>query len=190
MPLDDNAVLNPAVGHYYFAPTTGQPLPDDIANPPAPWVDLGHTSLDDPFGITSDGGDTTTLGTWQNKNLRNTTAPRVESVTFALQQWDEQAYRAFWGANATTTEATGRTVVQAPSVPEELEGALLVVVRDGASALFFHFPRVSIARADDISFDAEELAGLPVRATVLGMSGQEWTYQVGTVGPLSAPPGS
>ncbi|NGO71448.1 hypothetical protein [Streptomyces boncukensis] len=190
VPLDDNAVLNPAVGHYYFAPTTGQPLPDDITAPAEPWADFGHTSLDDPFGITTDGGETETLGTWQNKNLRNTTSPRVESVTFALQQWDESAYRAFWGANATTAEAAGRTVVQVPSVPQELEGALFVLVRDGANGMFFHFPRVSIARADDIEFDAEELAGLPVRATVLGMSGQEWTYQVGTLAALSTPPGS
>ncbi|MFD8336795.1 hypothetical protein ACFV42_29605 [Streptomyces solisilvae] len=190
MPLDDNAVLNPAVGHYYFAPTTGQPIPDDITNPAAPYVDLGHSSLDDLFGITSEGGETETLGTWQNKNLRNTVSPRVETVTFALQQWDEQAYRAFWGANATTADIGGRTVVQTPSVPEELEGALFVLVRDGANGMFFHFPRVSIARADDISFDAEALAGLPVRATVLGMSGQDWTYQVGTLAPLSIPPGS
>ncbi|WP_455771435.1 phage tail tube protein [Streptomyces malaysiensis] len=48
--------------------------------------------------------------------------------------------------------------------PEEPEGALFILVQDGAHGLFFHFPRVSIARADDISFDAETLAGLPVPA--------------------------
>lgn len=56
--------------------------------------------------------------------------------------------------------------------------------------MFFHFPGVSIARADDISFDVEILTGLPVRVTVLGMSGQEWTYQVRTLAPLSTAPGS
>ncbi len=190
MPLDDDAVLNPAVGHYYFAPTTGQPIPDDILTPAEPWLDLGHTALEDPFGITSEGGETTTLGTWQNANLRNTTSPRVESVTFVLQQWDEQAYRAYWGANGTITEAGPYPVFQTPNVPEELEGALFVLVRDGATGMFFHFPRVSIARADDISFDPAALAGLPVRATVLGMSGQEWSQQVSPVFPLSTPPGS
>ncbi|ATL85605.1 hypothetical protein SMALA_5375 [Streptomyces malaysiensis subsp. malaysiensis] len=48
--------------------------------------------------------------------------------------------------------------------PEEPEGALFILVQDGAHGLFFHFTRVSIARADDISFDAETLAGLPVPA--------------------------
>lgn len=81
-------------------------------------------------------------------------------------------------------------VVQTPSVFEELEGTLFVLVRDGANGVFFHFPRVSIARADDIEFDPEALAGLPVRATVLGTSGQDWTYQVGTLAPLPTPPGS
>ncbi|MEO3851755.1 hypothetical protein ABGB09_29705 [Streptomyces sp. B8F3] len=190
MPLDDQAVLNPAVGHYYFAPTTGQPIPDDPTAPADPWVDLGHTSLEDPFGITTEGGETETLGTWQNKNLRNVTSPRVETVTFALQQWDEQAYRAFFGVNGALADAGGRNVFQVPAVPQELEGALFVLVKDGGRGLFFHFPRVSIARADDIEFDPEALAGLPVRATILGLAGSDFTQQVSEMFDLAPAPGS
>lgn len=180
MALDDGATLVPAVGHYFFAPAKGQARPTDPFAPATPWVDLGHTSLDDPFGITSEGGDTTTLGTWQNKALRNSHAPRVESISFVLQQWDEASLKLYYGSNAATVG--GR--VRVPEAAVETEGALFVRVDDGEGALAFYWPAVSIYRADDISFDPEALAGLPVRATILGYSTNDWLYEIDPKGDL------
>lgn len=175
MALTDDAVLVPAVGHYWFAPTPGQARPADPLAPTTPWVDLGHTSLDSPFGITSDGGDKTVLGTWQNTSLRSTYAPRVESITFELKQWDETSLKLYYGSNATIG-TDGQ--VQVPASPTPTTGALYVIVQDGAEQVLFYWPSVEIFRADDISFDAENLAGLPVAATVMMTSGQGWLYEV------------
>lgn len=173
--LDDNAVVVPAVGHYFYAPTVGQAKPTDPLTPAAPWVDLGHTSLEEPFGLTSEGGETTTLGTWQSKQLRNVNAPRVQSVTLALQQWDAASLKLYYGSNSTTAPDGS---IREPENPVETAGALYVVVEDGAEQIAFYWPRVSIFRADDLSFDAEALAGLPVRATILGQSGQDWISEI------------
>lgn len=183
MAIDDDAVLNPAIGHYYYAPTAGQARPSDPLAPASPWVDLGHTSLDDPFGLTSEGGDTTTLGTWQNKNLRNVTSPRVESVTFQVMQWDSVGLKLYYGSNAAVSGGN----VRVPKSPQETEGALFVLVEDGLEQVAMYWPKVSIYRADDLSFDPEALAGLPVRATVLETSGQDWLYEVTPKGDLSVP---
>lgn len=175
MALTDDAVLVPAVGHYWYAATVGQARPTDPLAPTTPWVDLGHTSLDKPFGITSNGGDKTTLGTWQNTAVRSTYKPRIESITFELKQWDEQSLKLYYGSNATIG-ADGSVQVPASAIPTA--GALYVIVQDGAEQVLFYWPSVEIFRADDISFDAENLAGLPVEATILGTSGQDWLYEV------------
>lgn len=182
MALDDDAVLNPAVGHYYFAPV-GTAKPTDPMAPAAPWADLGHTSLEEPFGITSEGGETTTLGTWQNKKLRNVNAPRVQSVAFVLQQWDADALKLYYGSNSATASDGS---IREPENPVETEGALYVLVEDGFDQVAFYWPRVSVYRADDISFDSEALAGLPVRATILGTTGQDWISEITPKGDLAA----
>ena len=184
MSLDDTAVLNPAVGHYFYAPSVGQAKPTDPLAPASPWVDLGHTSLDSPFGITSDGGDTKTLGTWQNKALRNIHEARVESITFELKQWDATTLKLYYGSNATVNGTDGS--IQTPATPEETVGSLYVLVTDGDEQIAFYFPSVSIYRADDISFDAEDLAGLPVRATVLGQSDSDWMFEITPKGALAS----
>jgi hypothetical protein len=180
MALDDDAVLVPAVGHYWFNPTASAPKPANVLEPASPWVDFGHTSLEDPFGLTSEGGEVSTLGTWQNKTLRNVTSPRVRAITFIAQQWDEQAYKAYFGANGTVVNG----YFQVPTNPTELVGTMLAVVEDGAEQLGMYFPKVSIGQADDIEFDAEEIAGLPLRATILGVSAQPWLFEISPKGDL------
>jgi hypothetical protein len=184
MTLDDTATLIPASGQYFFAPSVGQTKPTDPLAPTSPWIDLGHTSLDSPFGITSDGGDVTTLGTWQNKALRTSIAPRVESIAFALQQWDATTLKLYYGSNSTTNGTDGS--VQTPANPASTEGSLYVLVTDADENLAMYFPHVSIFRADDIEFDAEALAGLPVAATILGQSAEDWLYEVTPKGALSS----
>lgn len=180
MALDDDAVLVPAVGHYWFNPTAGAAKPANVLAPATPWVDFGHTSLEDPFGLTSEGGEVSTLGTWQNKALRNVTSPRIQAVTFIAQQWDEQAYKMYFGGNGSINAGYFRVPVN----PTETQGALLAVVEDGAEQVGMYFPKVSIARADDIEFDAEEIAGLPLRATILGTSAQDWLFEISPKGDL------
>ena len=175
MTLDDTATLVPATGHYFYAPTPGQARPSNQLVPGSPWVDLGHTSLDSPFGITSDGGDSTTLGTWQNSSLRVSYAPRVESIAFELKQWDTATLRLYYGSNAAVSSSGN---LRTPANAAPTLGALYVIVTDGAEQVAMYWPSVSIFRGDDISFDAEALAGLPVVATILGTSGQDWLYEI------------
>jgi len=161
--LDDSAVVLPAVGHYWFNPTKNVGIPDDVMNPGGAWVDCGHTSLDDPFSLTRDGGDVTTLGTWQKPRLRNSIETFTDSIAFQLQQWSSEQYQMYFGANSVKDGKWTKT----PTKPVEVEGSLLVVVEDGDEQLPLYSGHVSIGRADDIEFDAEAFAGMPVRATLL-----------------------
>lgn len=176
MALDDTATVVPAVGEYWFHSEVGAPPPADVDDPGADGYEhLGHTALEEPFSITSEGGEETVLGTWQNPQLRTVNSPRVESVAFVLQQWTEETYRLYYGANATQ-DANGYVMV--PEHPIKVQGALFVLIRDGEERLPLWFPRVEIYRADDITADPEALMGLPVRATILGRSGQTGLYGI------------
>lgn len=176
MALTDEATLVPAVGEYWFHYTVNTAPPTDPENPAADgYVDLGHTALEDPFTIASEGGEQTVLGTWRNRSLRTVYSPRTESVAFVLQQWEEENYRLYYGSNAAL-DVNGYVMV--PDNPVPTEGTLFTLIRDGDEVLPLWFPRVSIFRADDITADPEAFMGLPVRATVLGRSGETGLYGI------------
>jgi len=183
MAIDDEAVLLPAIGHYYLAPATDQALPVNLLAPGTPYVDLGHTSLEDPFGLSSEGGDVEVKGTWQNPTLRSSRAPRVDSIAFIAHQWDLLSYQNFWGSNA----ARVGDFVQVPLNPVPNTGTLYVVIQDGNDQVAIHAPKVELSRADDIELSAEDLGGLPLRATLLGRSSANWLFQITPKGDLTAP---
>ncbi|WP_117198979.1 hypothetical protein [Nocardiopsis sp. TNDT3] len=175
MALDDDADLVPAVGEYWFHPVENTPPPADEDTPTAEgYGDLGHTALEDPFAINGEGGEETVLGTWRNRSKRTVYSPRVDRVAFVLQQWTEDNYKLYYGANAELDPTTGYVMV--PDNPVPVTGTLWTLIRDGDETLPLWFPRVSIYRADDITADPQALMGLPVRATILGRSGQKDLY--------------
>lgn len=174
MPFDSDATLVPAAGAIFYSPTINPGRPADPYNPATPWINLGNTSADSPLSITSTGGDTTTLASWQNTAVRNSHSARVESVAFRALQWDQTTLPLYYGANGTFVAGRYRV----PVAPTESTGALFVRVDDGTEALAMYFPSVSIYRSDDISLDAAALAGLPLRATILGVSSNTYMYEI------------
>jgi hypothetical protein len=97
---NDNATLVVGSANFFTAPV-GTAMPASLADvPPSPWENVGHTSLEDIFSASSDGGDATTLGTLQNKALRTTYSPRTESFAVTVQQFDRKSLRLYYGANA------------------------------------------------------------------------------------------
>lgn len=182
--LNDNATLVVGAGNFFTA-VTGTAKPADLTDiETAIWENVGHTSLEDIFGISSEGGEQTTLGTLQAKALRTTHAPRTESFNFTIQQWDRKSLRLYFGRNAPVL-ADGSLGVPVSPVPTE--AAFLVVFYDGENAFAFYAPKAEIFRADDVSIpDAESLAGLPLAVKPLVHGGNEYAYTVTPIGGIEA----
>lgn len=175
MALNDAATLVINTGNYFTAPV-GTAMPADLTAIPVTWENVGHTSLDSIFGIKSDGGDATTIGTLQNKSLRTTYSTRTETMSFTLQQFDEAGLKLYYGSNAPTL-ADGSVGV--PSNPEPTVAAFLAVFIDGENVFAFYAPKAELYRNDDMSLsDTESLAGLPIGVTPLNYNTNEWTYAV------------
>src|SRR5690606_14757028 len=132
------------------------------------------------FGITSEGGEATTIGSLQNKTLRTKYSPRTETMTFTLQQFDVAGLKLYYGANAPILP-DGSVGVPVDPVPTTC--AFLVVFVDGENHFAFYAPKAEIYRSDDVSFgDTESLAGLPIGVKPLPHGQNDWTYAVTPLG--------
>lgn len=179
MALDPTATLVVNTGNFYTAPV-GTVIPADLDAITTPWAVVGHTSLEDIFSITSDGGDRNVLGTLQNVSLRTKYSVRQESFNFTLQQFDEDALKLYYGSNATIL-ADGSVGVPQNPIPTTV--AFLAVFYDGTNTFTFYCPKADVYRADDMSIgDTESLAGLPLQVTPLVHNTNEYTYAVSPLG--------
>ena len=166
MALTDSAVIIPGTGFMYLAPAeTVQPA--SLTAPAAPWVNLGHPSREDGLTITRDGGDSETLGTWQNSALRERRDPTTFAITAFLHQVDNTVLELYFGPGDIAT--AGEFGVQDASATTER--ALFVRIVDGANQVALYVPRVSIGADDDVEVDVENFLAFPVRATVLQVTG-------------------
>lgn len=180
MATNDAATLIVGAGNYFTAPT-GTAIPADLTAPSAPWVSVGHTSLEDIFAIASEGGEATVIGTLQNKTLRTKYSARTEKMTFTLQQFDTAGLKLYYGSNADVISVGGPIGV--PSDPIPTTCAFCAIFVDGTNEFAFYAPKAEIYRADDLSLsDTESLAGLPLGVTPLQHSTNDWTYAVTPLG--------
>lgn len=183
MALDPNAVIVPGVGHFYIADTSAtKPTGTDV--PAAPWVEIGHTSYEDPMTIVREGGESTPLPTWQAPSgLRTRVAPISYRLNFRLLQHDELGLSLYYGGgaiNATTDE------FEVPKAPSPQNKSLFVRIIDGAVPWARYFGTVDIIGSDDEEADPENLLGLPVGATVL--DDPDLSYLFSIAGPTTVAP--
>ncbi|MDX3525076.1 hypothetical protein P1P75_01050 [Streptomyces sp. ID05-39B] len=183
MSLNDAATLVIGNGNYLTAPT-GTDIPSDLLAPASPWDNVGHTSLEDIFSITSEGGEATVIGSLQNKSLRTKYSARTETMTFTLQQFDVAGLKLYYGANAPILPDGS---VGVPVEPTPTVCAFLVVFVDGENHFAFYAPKAEIYRADDVSFgDTESLAGLPLGVKPMAHGANNWTYAITPLGSVAA----
>ena len=172
MATNDNATLKVGTAHFYTAVVgTARPLTvATLKTPPAAWKEMGNTSLDNIIALTSEGGAVTTLGSLQNKSLRQTVESRVESFGINLLEWSSVSLKLYYGSNAVIA-ADG--AVEVPSEPAPTESAFLVVLQDGDNVAGFYAEKSSIFRSDDIAIaDSNSLAQLPIKVTALNNLGK------------------
>ena len=184
MGLYDNAVLAINTGNYFIAEPGTLP-PTNLLSPGPEWKNIGHTSLEELLGVTSEGGEATVLGTLQSKSLRTSYSARTESITFTAHQWDEDTLKLYFGRNMVATSQDSR-FHGVPETPQPTKVAFLVVMVDGEENLAFWAQAAEIIRGDDMSLsDTESLAGLPLTVSPKKWGSNAWTW---AITPIAANP--
>lgn len=186
MPLIDEATLVIDYGNYLIAPV-GTELPADLRAPVSPWDVVGHTSLEDIFGSTSEGGEATILGTLQKKALRTRYSPRQEAFTFTLQQFDKSGLKLYYGANAIELP---NGLIAPHNNPVVTVAGFCAIFIDAENVFAFYAPKAEIYRADDLALsDTESLAGMPISVKPIALNGNNWAFAVTPLGVIEAEPG-
>lgn len=172
MALTDSAVILPGVGHVLLAPVgtaaPADPASIDItADPPVVgYTNMGHTSRENNASIARDGGDLTTLGSWQNAALRESQAPVIWSLTVNALQIDDDVLSLYFGGGDTTT--AGSFGVSQTSAPTQK--ALYLLLIDGANRVGLYLPKVSVTADEAPEFDPEAFLEFSLHMTVLSDS--------------------
>lgn len=171
MALDQNAVVLAAKGHVLTAPVdTAPPSPTAVAGFTEAagitgWDNIGHTSRDELPVFGYDGGDTEVLGSWQHSSLRVVQTEAIsEYVTFNLHQFDEAGLALYYGQ--ADGGATAGMFAVTGGVSAGTDKALLIVIVDGDSKIAFYASNANIRREAEIELATDELAFLPLRATM------------------------
>lgn len=182
MAVNDAATLVIGSGNYFTA-AVDTALPADLTAITTPWTSVGHTSLEDIFSITSEGGEATVIGTLQNKKLRTVYSDRTETMAVILQQFDKAGLKLYYGSNAP--ELLDGTI-GVPVNPVPTVAAFLAVFIDGENVFAFYAPKAEIYRNDDLSIsDTESLAGLPLGVKPLQSGSNNWTYAITPLGEVA-----
>lgn len=171
MSTNDAATLKVGGARFYTA-VVGTARPTTVATlkaPPVAWTEVGNTTLDNILNLTSEGGAVTTLSSLQNKSLRQSIEPRIESLGLNLLEWTADSLKLYYGSNAVVA-ADG--AVEVPSEPVPTEKAFLAVLEDGENVGGFYAAKSSVFRSDDIAIqDTNSLASLPIKVTALNNAG-------------------
>lgn len=176
MTLRDTALLNIATGHFYLADVgTTRPLTTALRAPGASWTEIGHTSVDNVFGMESEGGDVTTLATLQNKSVRTTRTPAIETFRITLMQYDVDSLKLYFGQNAVSSNGW----LDVPETLTPTTKAFLAVFQDGDASFGIYAAKAEIQRADAPEFnDSSALSGLPISVKPLSVSGSSSPYSL------------
>ena len=180
-PYVDDAVFLPGTGLVMRAPVgTAMPTSDELGawlkttretNLNNVWVPFGYTSQEDLPGFDSatSGGDP--KGAWENSSLRTTPIKVNDTLTVKPIQWTEEQLKHRFGASGTVDKAKGHFKV--PDVYTASETAMLVVLLDGDRFLGFGYSKLSSGPDGGLSFSSEDFAALPIKYTVLGLTGRD-----------------
>ena len=172
MATNDAATLKVGNARFYTA-VVGTARPTTVAtlkSPPVLWKEMGNTSLENIISLTSEGGTVSTLGSLQNKNLRQSVDSRTESFGINLLEWTTDSLKLYYGKNAVVA-ADGSVEIPSEPIPSEL--AFLVVLEDGENVAGFYAEKSSIFRSEDIAIaDTNSLAQLPIKVTALNVGGK------------------
>lgn len=187
MPLLDNATLVPGAGNYFYAPytTPAEAVPTDLTVVEGNWDNIGHTSIEEILGLASEGGEATVLATLQNSSLRTTYSARTETLTFTLQQFDEDSLRLYFGSNMVDVGdgTTTPLMLGVPTNPQPTLGSFLAVFIDGMNHFGLYVPKAEFFRNEDWSMaDNSSLAGLPLGVKPMQDGSNTWTYAVTPLG--------
>jgi hypothetical protein len=163
-------VVVAGTGAVYVAPD-GTAIPDDLADPPSEWIDVGYTSEDGvTFTFSREQED---VNAWQvSTPVRVLVTNEPITIAAELLQFDRTTVMlAFRGG--TFTGSAAPWVYTPPDAGASDVRALLVDAIDGAYQFRFGFPRVQLSEDVETQLVRSDAMRLPLTFNVLAAE-EKW----------------
>lgn len=169
MTANVSTTIVPGHGTLFIAPVN-TPLPAmpvlsafGLTVTPAGWENLGHTSKDNLFSFSVNGGDKTTLDSYLSDGIKVIYAAKQWTLGINSLQVDKNALDLAF--NGSFDPATGGYIV--PSSNDGLARALFLYLTDGTGSLGFYVPNTTITLGDAPSIDPAKFFEVPLSASIL-----------------------
>lgn len=179
MALTDAAVILPGTGHVLLGPVgTTKPTLSAITayvtsgTAISGLTTIGHTAVDSLPTPGQDGGDQSTLATWQASAFRTSVAATTDYIEFQALQIDGVVLPLYYGGGTVTAGNYA-----APDTPSAVQRATLSVFVDGSTVVALWSYKADVIRADAPNIANDSFIGFPIRATFVKSAGQprfEW----------------
>lgn len=174
----DEAVFQPGTGGVFISEVGHEPptiaeltswISGDRTLPIGDWTPIGYTSVEDlpALGTETEGGEK--MGVWENADFRMTPVTTTDTVSVKPVQWSEIPLTHRFGAGTTVDRSKGTAYVRATYIPVEV--AIMVLILDGDKPLAISYYRAASSPDGDLELDRESYAALPIKYTVLGVTG-------------------
>ena len=153
-----DATVIAAGGNVFVAPVGTTP-PTGLGDPADPWENVGYISVD---GATfTPTRETASFDSWQQKAFRIKSAGQTLQMSFGLLEFTAANLQLAFGGG-TVVEAGDTFTWTPPSPTDEYSRAVIVDADDGARRYRFYYPNAAIAELGETTFNADNLAILPV----------------------------
>jgi hypothetical protein len=136
----------------------------------ATWTNLGHTSTDNTFAMTVDGGDETTINSWLADAVKTTHAIVTRGATCSAVQMDKTTLQLIYnGGDTTAATDQGTDPIGVPVGGKRTANkAIFVLMTDSSGAKFgVYAPNVDITDGDAPSVNTSQLFAVPMSFTFL-----------------------
>jgi hypothetical protein len=158
-----------AGGNVCVAPV-GTPKPATLyTEPAAPWINVGYISEDGATYAPTQ--ETTDFDAWQKAGFRSKSAGQIYQWTFAMLEIVAENLKLAFGGG-TSVVADGEVEYTPPEASEEYRRAVLIDAIDGDRSYRFWIPDAAPVELGEVTFNATNLATLPVTLQAQGSPGQ------------------
>lgn len=172
MPNNSDEIVVGANGTVRVAPVgTTQPT-NPTSSPVAAWIDLGYVNED---GATfTDSKDIEDINSWQSfYPTRKVVTGKEATISFALQQWNENSVPLAFGGGSVTNPSVG-VWRYAPPDPSVIDyRALMLDWTDGSKHYRLIFPKGLVTEAVETQLVRTDSAELPITFAAVPATGAD-----------------
>lgn len=188
--MDSTATVIPGRGTVLFAPVDTDPVNIDAFSLTDPKTYTGwtasHTSREDAFTLTKEGGEVNQVGSWEDEALRISRSPVTLGFTVNKIEMSKDNFELAFGENNQWDAATKSLKIEGFGSAFR---AVMAILIDGTGArMGFHLPNTEIFIGEMPAVDVENFYRFTLQGNIRSSEKLKYRMRAYTARPYAASP--